>query len=346
MKNLLIRDLSSQLNITGCAISKREPEYLNWIGSNLTDIADEFVRENNLLKSYFVKNMNIVFKTTRFELLLQRWVVEYLLKLFNLMNDSTLAKQALVLEDCYLNRFGVNKYYSKFGTLPEIEWRPSGGLAQKIFSILVRSVNVLYISLNKGLRISGKTKKYKIMREAIWGLYDFHGYYYHDDFLVDNVVVEKHDLLLFSRGIPTCRDRLKGYQDAKKSSYAHFNLYSLSISLKTLFFRVIPKYIFSATKIFFQESVSGDFSLYWSVYSSFIYNALPYEKIFSNFEIVSELGHNYFSVGHIAEAVICQNYGARYYLMHWSDNSVPTNKFLLSFLGCDKFLIWGNAHAF
>jgi spore coat polysaccharide biosynthesis protein SpsF len=30
--------------------------------------------------------------------------------------------------------------------------------------------------------------------------------------------------------------------------------------------------------------------------------------------------------------------------MHWSDNSIGIDKYLLSFLGCDKFLLWGEAH--
>ncbi len=83
--------------------------------------------------------------------------------------------------------------------------------------------------------------------------------------------------------------------------------------------------------------------LYWSIYMFFIDNALPYEKLFSHFTVVSELGHNVFYAGHIAEAIVCQNYGAKYYMTHYSDNSTPASKVVLPFLGCDRFLLWGRA---
>ena len=52
------------------------------------------------------------------------------------------------------------------------------------------------------------------MREAIWGLYGAYGYYFHDDFLVDNDKIKKEDLILFSRdGNPMNRGRTKAYDD-------------------------------------------------------------------------------------------------------------------------------------
>lgn len=340
MRRLLVKDLLWELKSLGCTVTQRSPECIDWISPNLTDFANEFVQKNKLSESHFIKNMNKTFKTSRFELLLKRWIVEYLEKFFRALNDFN----KLILEDNPINRFGVGKYYLRFGVLPEIKWRKQTNLLQRIVSILLRSLITIYLSLNKGLRISGKRKKYKIMRETIWGLYDTGGYYFHDDFLVDGHKVKKEDLLLFFRGVAHDEDRLKAYHDAQKSSYGYFNLQSLPVGIGPLFSRIIPKYIISGSRILLKEVKSDYFSLYWSIYLYFKYNALPYEKVFSHFEIVSELGHNYFSANHIPEAIICQNHGTKYYLMHWSDFSLPLMNFFVSFLGCDRFLKWGNIH--
>ena len=61
---------------------QRRPEFLEWLGSDLVDITEEFVQANRLCESSFIKNMNRTFKTSRFELLLKRVVVQYLTELF------------------------------------------------------------------------------------------------------------------------------------------------------------------------------------------------------------------------------------------------------------------------
>ena len=340
IRRLMVRELLWELNSADCTTVQRSPDHIEWINSDLVNIVEEFVKKNNLLESYFIHNINITFRTTRFELFLKKWLVEYFLKLFNILDVG----REIILEDNPLNRFGAKKYYLRFGVLPEIKWRKQTNLFQRIFSILLRSLITLQLCLNKGLKVSMKMEKYKVMRETIWGLYDARGYYFHDDFLVDGHKIKKEDLLLFFRGVPNDEYRLKAYHDAQKSPYGHFNLQSLPVGIGPLFLRVIPKYIISGSRILFRDVTSPYFSLYWSMYLCFINNAVPYERVFSNYKIISELGHNYFSVGHIPEAIVCQNYGARYYLMHWSDNSIDVNKYALSFLGCDRFLAWGKAH--
>lgn len=341
MRCSLIRDLVWELDSMGSVTKQREPEYIEWVNSNSIDIIDEFVQKNKLSESHFIKSMNAIFKTTRFEVLLKRWLVGYLMKLLDTLNGFN----DLVLEDNILNRFVVEKYHSRFEILPKIKWRKQSALFYRIYSILIRCAIILYLSLNNGLKIFGKRKKYKVMREALWGLYGVNGYYFHDDFFVDGDKIKGEDILLFSRGNCECRSRLKGWEDAKKSPYAHFDLRFLSLGIIPLFSRIIPKYIISGSWTLLREIRSVHFSLYWSIYSEFIYNGLPYEKVFSNFEILSELGHNYYSTSHIVEAIVCQNHGAKYYLMHWSDFSMPILSYFLSFLGCDGFLLWGNIHS-
>jgi len=340
MKSLLVRDLLSGLENIDVSKRQRSPEFLEWISSDLVSIAGRFTAENKLQDSYFTKSLNKVFGTDRFGSLLNRWTVEYLLRVFRAFNSGRI----LTLEDSPLNRLGAREYGLRFKNLPEIRWCKQSGILKKLFSILIRNVTILILSLDKGLRLSGRRKRFKVMREALWGMYDVRGYYFHDDFFVDSDKIKKQDVVLFSRGIPEEKGRLKSYVDAKKSPYAYFNLSSLRLSARCLFSRLIPKYIISGAKALLKETASPNFSIYWSLFSCFVYNALPYEKIFSNFDIASELGHGYFSIGHIPESIVCQSYGAKYYLMHWSDNSVEMDRFLLSFLGCDSFLLWGKAH--
>ena len=79
------------------------------------------------------------------------------------------------------------------------------------------------------------------MREALWGLNDGGGYYFHDDFIIDGNKITKGDLLLFSRGIPTEPSRLKlidNYEDL----LMHADLSSLPIRISSLFLRIIPMY--------------------------------------------------------------------------------------------------------
>jgi polysaccharide biosynthesis PFTS motif protein len=345
IRRLLIKDLFSRLeDYSFCLKAEQRPEFFKKLRPHLIDITNEFVRINALAESSFVKDMNGKFKTNLFGLLLKRWALDYFFRLFDILDNCAVLNKKIILEDIPLNRFAVKEYSKRFNILGPIEWENGSTFFQRLFSIFVRCNLIVYLSLNKGIRISKHRKKYKVMREALWGLYGAGGYYFHDDFLVDGNNIKKEDLLLFSRGVPKEIGRLKGYKDAKKSCYAHFDLHSLSINLGTLFMRIVPKYIFSTVKTFLKEIESDNFTIYWSVYAFFIYNALPYERVFSHFEVRSELGHNYFSAGHIAEAIVCQNYGTKYYLMHWSDNTLPIIRYSIAFLGCNKFLTWGRAH--
>jgi hypothetical protein len=347
-----MKDLLDELN-SGTYIRQgnhRSIEYFDWAGLNLVDMAEEFVEKNRLPEAYFIKNMNKIFKTDLFGTLLKKWILEHLFKLFNILDgiatSPSQSNSKLTLEDCPLNRFGVDKYCFRFQISLEIKWRKPPTILKKFLNILLRCPFTLYLSLNKGVKFSTKRKKYKILREALWGLYDIGGYYFHDDFLVDGDRIKKEDILLYSRGlINTDSFRLKASFDAKKSPYSHFDILSLPIGFDILFSRIIPKYIILSSMALFGDMATAHFSLFLRLYLCFVYNALPYEKLFSHFEILSEMGHNYFSASHIAEAIICRNYRTRYYLMHWSDISTPfLNKHIVSFLGCDGFLFWGNAH--
>lgn len=347
LKHLHEDSLSRDLEKNTLKSYQQSFEYLEWINSDLVRIAEEFVIKQKILTSYFIRIVQRTFSTNRFEFLVKRWVVHYYLNLFQLIDSYALdkdRKDSIILEKSPLNEYAVEQYYLRFKNLPPILWKNKQNTLSRFIKIVLNIALVLYKTLKNGLKFKKKIISYTVMRESLYGLYDVGGYYFHDDFFVDGEKIKKEDLLLFSRGIPVEEGRLKAYHQAKNSEYAHFVLGSLSIGLKQLFFRIIPKYIFSASYALIKELKSESFSLFNSIFQQFYNFALPYEQVFSHYRVISELGHNYFSSDHIVESIICQNYKTKYYLMHWSDNSIGIDKHLLSFLSCDKFLLWGKAH--
>ena len=342
-----LRPISLNLELLAPKNIQKRPEYLCWLNDNLVSFTEEYFTENGLDNSYFLNRMGAVFNTTRFKILAKRWVVDYYYALFNIFYDYSFdgARLKLTLEDNPLNRFAVRKYNLQFGFKVKIDWRCSAGSKKNFFSLVLLTCYIIFTSLKSGIKLFARRRNFKVMREAIWGFYDTGGYFFHDDFLVDQDKLKKEDLVLFSRlAIEWCNSRLKAYRDAKKSGYAHFYLPSLPIDITQFLFRIVPKYIFGGIIALAREFSGPNFSLLQNIYWYFIFYGLTYEKIFSNFTVLAELGHNYFSASHIAESIICQNHKVQYYLMHWSDNSVAINKFASSFLGCDKYFLWGKAH--
>lgn len=348
-RKILRKDLLTCLNYLGSINKQQSPEFLGWTYCSLIEYTDEYVANNLLLDSHFIKSMNAAFKTTRFNQLLKRYILDYLLRLFEIFDNFSDSKQAskkLVLEDNPINRFALRKYSSRFGIMPEVRWISQPGLFSRFFNVILRMFALFYLSLKDGIRIAIKVQRHKVMREAVWGFYDVGGYYFHDDFLVDGKKIKNEDLLLFTRGVPKDDFRLKGYHDARRSPYGHFTLGALPLGLKQFICRVIPKYILCGSYALFGVLSLTNYCIFYGVFLYFAAPALQYEKVFSNYKINSELGCNCYSIRHIPESIVCQNYGVKYYLMHWSDISTvaENDKFLCSFLACDKFLLWGNAH--
>lgn len=342
--------LSFNLNNAKKTGMQKDGEYLAWINARLVDFAQEF--NSGILNDSrsFVEKMNNLFNTDRFELLLKRWTVEYLFDLFNILYEYSYSQGRqiagpLTLEDNPLNRFAVERYCAKFKSTVNISWKKPRNKSKQSVAILFLGLNILCQGIKSGFFIFARKKKLKVMREAIWGLDNTGEYFFHDDFLVDNKIIKKDELLLFSRKcIKECALRKKAYLDAVQSEYKHFYLPSLRIKLSDLIRDILPDYLVKGIKVLSGYLNSRNFSFFLNAYWYFVNLAVPYEKVFSNFEITSELGHNFFSATHIPEAIVCQRHGVRYYLMHWSDNSVDINKPFCSFLACDKYLIWGRAH--
>ncbi|MFH1846199.1 MAG: hypothetical protein ABH869_01435 [Candidatus Omnitrophota bacterium] len=343
---VFLRNMLLNLREQGEVFPQRKGEYYEWLHSDLVEIAEGFVSKNGIENTFFTRKMNVVFGTDDFDTFFKKFISVYLSILFEKLDDFSHYKrgQKLVLEDSPLNRFGAEKYFSKFGRLETVDWKKSQGAVSKGVGIILKNIIVLQISLSRGLKFSPKKKKYKVMREALWGLYDTGGEYFHDDFFVDNKTIKEEDVVFYSRGLSAESSRVKSYNDVKRSEYANFNIKELSIGINIFFGRIIPKYIVSASSALFRELKSPNYSLFSSMFLYFLRYALPYEKIFSNYEIGSELGHNFYSPGHVVEAIICRAYGSKYNLMHWSDTAIKTSKYGKAYLNCDNYFVWGLAH--
>jgi len=341
---VFLRNMLLNLREQGEIFPQRNDEYYEWLHAELVEITGEFISQNQIEKSFFIKKINTAFGTEDFTIFLKKFMLEYFSKLFGKLDDSFHSGQKLVLEDNPLNRFGAEKYFSKFGRLETIDWQKRQGAISKVIGIMLKNLIILQISLHRGLKFSPAKKKYKVMREALWGLYDTGGEYFHDDFFVDGETIKKEDVVFYSRGLSAESGRIKPYSDAVRSSYACFNVKELTIDIQTFFKRILPKYIFAANGALFSELKSLNYSLFSSMYLYFVRYAVPYEKIFSNYEIGAELGHNFYSPGHVAEAIVSRSRGAKYNLMHWSDTAVKINKYLTAYLGCNNYFVWGQAH--
>ncbi len=311
-------------------------------------MVETFARETRISESNFVKAISSIFNTEKFIIFIKKSLLEYMSGIFDIMfSVSSIGTDGCIvkLEDNRLNRFALAQFEKEFGNNKiGIEWVKSRGMFRRILSVLFQFLAVLFSSLRNGVKLEASRQDFKVMREALWGLYDSGGYYFHDDFLVDEKNIEAKDLLLFSRGVPQEEGRARGYKDAGRSLYMHFDIMKLRISLGKLFTRIIPKYMISSIAALLKELRSEHFSIYSGFYSSFCNHAIPYERVFSNFNVAAEMGHGYFSSSHIPEAIICNCYGAKHYLMHWSDNSLVVNRWVAAYLGCDKHFVWGPAH--
>ncbi|MFH1369598.1 MAG: hypothetical protein ABII64_10800 [Elusimicrobiota bacterium] len=321
---------------------RRPHEYHKWTNMGPFELANEFYDSRRIGSERMLIELNRIFETDRFTLLAKRWTVDYFHKLFGMLFDALAGEQTVLLENNPLNTFAVDKFNDISHKKAPVQWTSRRGIARKLSQIIYRASAILWFSLRGGIIFSNSLKQFTLLRESLWGLKKI-GLYFHDDFLVDGNRIKKEELLLFSRGVPVTR-RIEAYEDAVDSEYAHFELNKTPISLNVFFKRILPKYIFAGVFEVMKCMNNPNFSYFYSIFSFFTASAVPYERIFSNYRIRAELGHSYFQSVHIPESIVCQNYGTKYYLMHWSDNSPNANRFVSSFLSCDKFISWGKAH--
>lgn len=347
LKKALKGNLLPFQDISNIYMNPKRRELTEWLLIDLDILVDEFFKSELSSKDRFINTMNRIFKTWKFCNLLKKYYNEYLFNLILKIDYCFYeknSKEKLKLEDNPLNRFAIAKYKFKFNITPKIEWVKQPKFLFRLTIVFFQASNIIYQGIRTGFIIFKKRKKYKVMRELKWGFKGINGNYFHDDFMVDNNKIRPKDLLIFIRHIPEDTFGIKTYETLKRSPYDFFDLRLLPISIYCFMIHILPKYLVFGCLTLLSCINSQNFSLFSTIFYQFIVIGMPQEKIFSNYEISSQFGHNTFSYAHIVEAIVCNNYGARYYLCQLSDSSMREMKDVASFLGCDYIFAWGNAH--
>lgn len=348
IKKIAWGDLLPYIDISHIESLQKRKEYVDWVCMELVQIVEEFFSSNKATER-FAYFMNIIFKTKKFNNLLRKYVTGYLYNLFLVLDYHYFEKPfnyKLELEYNPLNQFAIAKYKSKFNICPKICWKTQPNLPIKLLIIFFHSFKSLFYGFKNGVFIFKNRKKYKVLRQLTCGFKGINGSFLHDDFMVDGSRIKPEELLIFTRGTPKDSYKIKIYETLQNSTYDSFDIEALPVSLNILLSRIIPKYSFSGCLALLICVKSSLFSLFSSIFFRFMFIGILHEKVFSNYKIYSQLGHQYYSYDHIVEAIICNNHDAKYYLFQIPDNSVIENKHLMPFLGCDKLFTWGVAHNF
>jgi polysaccharide biosynthesis PFTS motif protein len=266
----------------------------------------------------------------------------YILELLSYFYKVHLEKSSdkvLYLHNNALNRHIYEWWHQKTGYEIQVTWLKESEVMAGLKAIT--SVISLAISklLSRGLCPPVRPKKFKIMREAVWGLINP---LFRDDFFIDDEKLLKKDLLLYTRGSSN-ELRLLAYKDAQDSEYECVNINALKIPIN-IFFRRFLKYHLSLPLVFILRNFRAKHNyLIKEWLSSFHPTAIKYEILLSHYQIGLELSIKETDLTHIPETIILNNYGAKNVIYHWSDmtsyDGAP--EYFKSF---NLYLIWGKAH--
>lgn len=348
LRKLLNVDILAYPDIDSISLIQKRRGYSDWIMADLIASVEDFFSLRPGTRE-FCGSLNRIFNTDKFNNLARKYVTGYLYRLY-LWLDYCAFEQgkitSLKLGDIPLNRFAVNRHKDKFGVSVKIEWVKQPFFLLNALTIFIHASKIVFQGASTGFIFTKRKKRYKVLREMKWGFKGVNGRYFHDDFMVDGENIRRPDLLIFIRQeINDDEGWVKMYQSLKESGYGYFDIGSLPIALPIYLNRIIKKYLICGCLALSKFINSADFSLFSSIYFHFFAIGILHEKIFSSYKLDAQLGHHYFSYEHIPEAIVCNNHNAGYFLCQLSDNSVLENKPILPFMGCDKILAWGDAHA-
>jgi polysaccharide biosynthesis PFTS motif protein len=313
------------------------------IGREATECTD-FVYKKLKLEDYpFTKVYNKKFQTKKIEPFVLKWVSLYILELLNFLYKVHLDKpseKVLYLGNTPLNRYIYEWWHQTKGNQMQARWLKKSELMAGLATIT--SMGVLHISkfLNHGFCLPVRPKKFKIMKEAVWGL---RNPVFRDDFLIDNQRLLKKDLLLYTSGASD-EGRMLAYQDAQTSEYECINRNELKIPINLLCRRLF-KYHFLLPMVFVLRNFrSKQNYLFKEWLNSFHKTAINYEILLSHYQIGLELSVKEAGLTHIPETIILNNYGAKNVIFHWSDSTSydAAHQHYKSF---NILLLWGKAHA-
>jgi len=290
----------------------------------------------------FTKVYNEKFKTNKFKPFVLKWVSIYVLELLSCLYRTQLdnpSQKILYLHDNPLNRHIYEWWSKKTENKIQTKWLKRSEARAGLEAIISIPLIFTYTFLSRGLCLPVKPRKFKIMREAVWGL---RNPTCQDDFFIDDKRLLKKDLLLYTTGSEEPARKL-AYKDAQESEYECMNINKLRIPLNLPYQRLL-KYHFLLPLVFILKDFRNKQSYLlkdWLIV--FHATAINYEILLSHYQIGLELSNNETGLSHIPETIILNNYGAKSAIFHWSDLTL-VNYLIHHFKSHNLYLIWGKRH--
>ncbi len=317
---------------------------LNYRLNNEALECTDFIYEKlGLEDCHFIKIYNERFKTNKLKPFVLKWismyVFELLICLYRIHLDSPSLK-LLYLDDNSLNRHIYEWWYWKTGDIIQIQWLKQSDLRIGLATLALSALTFVFRPFFRGLCLPAKPKKFKIMKEATWGLQNP---VFRDDFFIDGEKLLKQDLLLYTYG-SRHEGRTFAYKDAQNSGYQCINRTNLKIPLNLLCQRLF-KYHFLLPVVLILKNIKNKRNyLLREWLTAFHGAAVNYEILLSHYQIGLDLSVNEASLSHIPETILLNNYGAKSVIFHWSDllTYYHSDDDLKSF---NVYLIWGKAHS-
>ncbi|MAF85139.1 MAG: hypothetical protein CL875_03055 [Dehalococcoidales bacterium] len=299
----------------------------------------------NILKlegCQFTKVYNEKFKTNKFKPFVLKWVSFYVFELLTCLYRAHLdkpSKKVLYLRNNLLNRQIYEWWSRKTGNKIQVRWLGESEAKAGLEAITSILALFIYNLLSHGLCLPVRPKKFKIMKEAVWGL---RSRVFRDDFFVDNEKLLKKDLLLYTFG-SSQEPRMSAYKAAQDSEYECINKSKLKIPVNLLFQRLF-KYHFRLPLVFVLSNFSNKQNYMLKDWLKWFHAvAIDREILLSHYQIGLDLSVNETSLVHIPETIILNNYGAKSVIYHWSD--MTSGAFSTEhFKSFNIYLIWGKAH--
>lgn len=291
----------------------------------------------------FIRVYNERFKTNKFKPFVLKWVSLYVFGLLSCLYRVHLDKpsqKVLYLSNNLLNRHIYEWWGQKTGDKMQVKWLGESEVKAGLEGIT--SILALFISklLSRRLCLPVRPKKFKIMKEATWGL---RNPVFRDDFFVDDEKLLKKDLLLYTRG-SSHEARALAYKDAQDSGYECININRLKIPINLLLPRLF-KYHFLLPLFFILRNFRNKQNYMLREWLTLFHGvAINYEILLSHYQIGLELSVKETGLTHIPETIILNNYGVKSVIYHWSDLTTYDSAYH-DFKSFNIYLIWGKAHS-
>lgn len=304
------------------------------------DCTDYLSSEMRLEDHPFVQDYNRRFGTGKFKPFVLKWTSFYVLDLLRCLHKvrlHTAAPKVLHLDDTPLNRLVWDWWSRRWETGIEIHWHRTPEplrFAGALLNILM--VNGLTLG-RRGIRFRAKRKRFRLMKEAVWGMGE--NPTFRDDFFVDGDRLRKEDILLY------CRERRweSAFRSGLNAGYAGVNVRRLRVPVQLLFGRLLREYGLWPLITLWKASQQRQSFLVGRWLTAFHAPALEYEILLAHYEIALELSKGEETLRHIPETIILNRHRARSAIFHWSDLA-QADYVSDHFKAFNLNLVWGPIH--